>query len=224
MAYQEEAIRFEGKYMDLSQNGMAVLEKEIKKRFNEKNIDKLAEMACSNSCEAFYSVLTKFSEGKRLNLEHTDLWKNMILLVFCRTGNIEETHQELSDILGLDITSAETRRLASTSKKRKQNREMAESETGKRRRHESKITTAIRMGKEDSKTKHKSEKLSTTKQAKSEVKVCSKCHKFGHPTKDCPVLKLKRKSKKRKMLTDWNIIPSREPSAKAKRYVAKVKW
>ena len=106
-------------------------------------MDKLAEMACSNSCEAFYSILTKFSEGKRLNLEHTDLWKSMILLVFCHTGNIEETHQELSDILGLGITSTETRRLASTQKKRKQNKEMADSETGKHCRHESKITTAI---------------------------------------------------------------------------------
>jgi len=82
------------------------------KRFNNKNIDKLAQMACSNSCEAFFGVLTKFSEGKRLNLEHTDLWKSMILLVFCRTGNIDETHKELAVLLNLNVTGAEIVQLA----------------------------------------------------------------------------------------------------------------
>ena len=78
--------------MDLSEYGISVLQKEIRGRFNLKIIDKLAKMACSNSCEAFFGVLTKFSEGKRINLEHSDLWKSTILLVFCRSGNIEETH------------------------------------------------------------------------------------------------------------------------------------
>ena len=72
--------------MDLADYGIAILEKEIKMKFNEKNIDKLVTMVCSNSCEAFFGVLTKFSEGTCLNVEHTDLWKSMMLLVFCRTG------------------------------------------------------------------------------------------------------------------------------------------
>jgi hypothetical protein len=93
------------------------------KRFNSKNIDKNAEMACSNDCEGFYGVLAKFSEGKRLNLEHTDLWRSMIMLVFCRTGNIEETHEELSELLGLNITNIEVMKLMQKSKKRKRNRE-----------------------------------------------------------------------------------------------------
>jgi len=59
--------------MDLSEYGIGVLVRELMKRFNTKNIDKLAQMACGNSCEAFFGVLTKFSEGKHLNLEHTDL-------------------------------------------------------------------------------------------------------------------------------------------------------
>ena len=43
------------------------------------------------------------------------------------------------------------------------------SEEGKMKRHESNVINQICMGKKDSKTKHKSEKFSTTKSAKSKV-------------------------------------------------------
>ena len=223
LEYAKEAIRFGGRYMDLAEYGIDKLEKEIKNRFNHKNIDRLAQMACSNSCEAFSSVLTKFSEGKRLNLEHTDLWKSMILLVFCRTGNIEETHKELGGILNLNTTTAETVRLAKKKRKREANRKRAESELGKKRRHEATITNLIRMGKEDSKTRHKSEKLSTTKSTKAKVDQCSRCKQFGHPTRICPVTKVKHKSKKKK-LTDWNVLLPRPKSGKLDNYQLKVQW
>ena len=207
--------------MDLSEYGIEILQKEMSKRFNLKNIDKLAQMACSNSCEGFFSVLAKFSEGKRLNLEHTDMWKSMILLVFCRTGNIEETHKELGGILGLSTTTAEKKRLAWNKRKRDLGREKAQSESYKQNRHEAKMTTALRMQKEDSKTKHRSEKLSTTKSTKSKVSKCTKCGQWGHPTRICPQLKVKRKSSKKKKLMDWNVLYTRPANSK---YVAKVKW
>ena len=96
----------------MSEYRIGVLFRELMKRFNTKNIDKLAQMACSTSCKAFFGVLTKFSEGKRLNLEHTNLWKSMIFLVFCRTGNTYETHKELSGLLNLNVTVVETVQLA----------------------------------------------------------------------------------------------------------------
>ena len=88
------------------------------------------------------------------------------------------------------------------------------SEEGKTKQHESKVTNLIRMGKEDSKTKHRSEKLSTTKSAKSNVDKCSKCKQLVHPTRQCPIVKVKRKSKKR--LIDWNIIGSRPATKRMK--------
>jgi hypothetical protein len=133
--YAKDAIRFGGRYMDLSDYGIDRLEKEIKSRFNCKNIDKLAKMACSNSCEAFFGVLTKFAEGKRLNLEGKDLWKNMILLVFCRTGNIERTHKDLSSILGLSATKAKRLQLERKAKSHKRKYDASSSETGKDKRH-----------------------------------------------------------------------------------------
>ena len=56
-------------------------------------------------------------------------------------------------------------------------------EEGKTKRRESKVTNLIRLGKVDSKTKHKNEKLSTTKSDKSKVDKCSKCKQLGHPTR-----------------------------------------
>jgi len=102
--------------MDLSKYGIGILVRELMKCFNNKNIDKLAQMACSNSCEAFFGVLTIFLEGKRLNLEHTDLWKSMVLLVIYRTGNIDETHKELSSLLNLNVVAAEIVQLAKKGK------------------------------------------------------------------------------------------------------------
>ena len=49
------------------------------KRFNEKSLDKLAMLPCVNDCESFFGLTTKYSEGKRKCLNHTDLWKNILL-------------------------------------------------------------------------------------------------------------------------------------------------
>ena len=206
--------------MELSYDGVRIIQNELMKRFNTKNIDKISEMACSNDCEGFFGVLTKFTEGKRLNLEHTDLWRNMIMLVFCRTGIIEETHHELSRLLNLGSTEIEVMRLMQNGKKRKRNKERSSSEAGKEARLVAKITNTIRMGKEDGKKKHKSEKLSTTKPTKSKVKRCTKCEQIGHATRECPVLKPKCKRKMDSI--DWNTLYS--PPKKAKNYTAKIEW
>jgi len=216
--YAMSSIRFGGRCMELSFEGVRIIQNELMRRFNTKNIDKIAEMACSNDCEGFFGVLVKFTEGKRLNLEHTDLWQNIIMLVFCRTGKIEDTHNELSQLLNLEITEIEVMRLLKRSKKRKKNRERASSETGKDSRLAAKVTNTIRMGKEDSKKRHKSEKLSTTKSTKSKVKRCTKCEQTGHKAKECPVLKPGRK---RKEHVDWSVL---YPPPKKAKYVAKINW
>ncbi|KAK1733538.1 hypothetical protein QTG54_015826 [Skeletonema marinoi] len=181
--------------------------------------DKIAEMGCSNDCEASFGELSKFSEGKRLNLEHTDLWRSMIMLVVCRSRNIEKTHKELSELLGLEVTKIEEMRMTKKAKKRERNKNYSRSEAGKDARHTAKVTNAIRMGNEDNKKKHKSEKLSRTKSTKSKIKHCTKCNQNGHTARECPVLK--RKSRK-KQLMDWNVFVP--PPKRAKAYIAKTKW
>ena len=50
-----------------------------------------------------------FSEGKRINIDHTDIWKTMLELSSCVTGsgNVERKHIEFSDHLGIPVTSVE---------------------------------------------------------------------------------------------------------------------
>ena len=60
-----------------------------------------------------------FSEGKRINVDHTDIWKTMLELSSCVTGNgnIEQTYIELSDHLGIPVTSVENHFMELKSKK-----------------------------------------------------------------------------------------------------------
>ena len=86
----------------------------------------------------------------------------MILLVFCRTRNIERTHKDLSSILGLSATTAERLQLERKAKSLKRKYDASSSETGKDKRHAAKVTSLMRMGDDDKSTSHKSERLSTT--------------------------------------------------------------
>ena len=95
--------------MSLSPRGIAIVIAVLKKRFNEKTIDNMARGGCSNLSESFWNVNTKFSEGKRLNLDLTDAWIIVNKLTFCRIGegNVAKTHDEVSDKMCLPITSQE---------------------------------------------------------------------------------------------------------------------
>ena len=67
--------RFKGKSMDLSLAGQDTLIKIITARLGEVNIDAVSKILSSNCCENYFSVLTKFSHGKRLNGNFTDTWR-----------------------------------------------------------------------------------------------------------------------------------------------------
>jgi len=64
-------------------------------------------------------VTTKFSEGKQLNLNHTDAYIACNKLAFCRIGegNIEKIHDNGSARLGLGVTSPESAYLSSAAKR-----------------------------------------------------------------------------------------------------------
>jgi hypothetical protein len=55
-----------GMPMSLSEDGILTITKEINKRFNRFMIDKISTSGCSNLAENFWSVTTKFSQGKHL--------------------------------------------------------------------------------------------------------------------------------------------------------------
>ena len=79
------------------------------KKVNKNNIDKISSGGCSNLSESFWSQTTKFTEGKRLNQDHADAYITANKLTFCRIGegNIEKTHEQVSQQLGLKVMSPE---------------------------------------------------------------------------------------------------------------------
>ena len=100
--------------MDLFEKGILKFEAILDRRFNNKTIGKIARCESSNACEGFFGTVMQFLEGKRLNLDQTDIWKVMLELAFCRYGdasdgnsNVGRTHTDLTSLLGLNVTSVE---------------------------------------------------------------------------------------------------------------------
>ena len=94
------------KPMSLTTDGISIITTEIKKRFNNKTIYKVAKAGCSNLAENFWSVVTKFSHHKGINQDHSDHFEVSNKAAFIRigNGNVEKAHDQVSAKLGLPIS------------------------------------------------------------------------------------------------------------------------
>ena len=206
----------EGKNMSLSSAGIMALTKVIQDRFNELTIDKVAGGGCSNLSENFWSTLVKFTEGKRLNYDHTDAWEIMNMLCFCRKGegNIRKTNGQVLEKVGVQIKSPQTKYQGLAEKKNAGVRKIQSSPKFKATRSRSKMTRAHLTGKIDAKKMHKSGKVPLSESAKSSIgpkaakktrgpKQCSNCKQFGHNVTDCPMPVAAKRS--RADLVDFDI-------------------
>jgi hypothetical protein len=125
--------RFKGKYMSMDQEGKEMCIQAIQSRVNKNNIDQLAKILSSNICECYFSVLVKFSHGKRLNLGQSDSWE--VLLNFVG-GLMSHTTIDISTrIMGsFKIKENEIRIVKRKKMKRKKNSDKARKETEKYKR------------------------------------------------------------------------------------------
>lgn len=73
--------RFNGKVMSMSERGQATVFKEISKRLDSSNIDRVAMTMSSNDCENFFGMIAKYSHGKIIFLGQTDSWEAYQLLI-----------------------------------------------------------------------------------------------------------------------------------------------
>ena len=64
--------RFKGVTMDMSTKGKEKLIKVISSRLSIENLDKVFKILSSNLCENYFSMIVKFTEGKRLNTDGAD--------------------------------------------------------------------------------------------------------------------------------------------------------
>lgn len=206
-------LPFGGKNMSLSNKGIATLESALSKRYNVKSIDKIAKGGCSNLSEMHWSVNGKFSEGKRKCEDHTDMWQTTNKLTFCRTGdgNVADTHSRISSSLGLSVNSVQSGFLAGASKRKDQVRARQTSDKFLKNRIFRKMARDHLMGKTDTKSCYRSEKLPLSKSSKSSVGKkaarspfkCSNCVLEGHKCNRCQ-LPLVRKRKVTD-LVDWDL-------------------
>ena len=70
-----KAFRFSGKAMSMGKIGQQTVYREITKRLNEGNIDRVSLAMSSNDCENYFGLLSKFSHGKRIYFGQTDSWQ-----------------------------------------------------------------------------------------------------------------------------------------------------
>ena len=73
--------RFNGKIISTDKRGQDAVYKEISKRLDVSNIDRVALAMSRNDCENFFDMLAKYSHGKRIFLGLTDSWEGYQLLV-----------------------------------------------------------------------------------------------------------------------------------------------
>jgi hypothetical protein len=203
-AYHESTRALRGKNMSLHSRGQEILVSLLRKRFNEKTIDKIAEDGCSNLSESFWNMNTKFSEGKRLNQDHTDHWEVTNKLTFCRVGegNIEKTHSEVSRQLSLKVTSPEFKQQTKSRKIRLRIKNYQKTAEFKDARSFAKATKDQRMGKVDAKKAHRSDKVPLSETIKKETKstgderkkpTCSICKLGDHNASKCKLPRDKKR-------------------------------
>ena len=183
--------------MDLTEEGIEVLEKIILKRFNEKTIDRIAQCGCSNGCEGFWSQLVKFSEGKRIAGCGTDLWESMVKLCFCMNGkgNVEKSKKELAELLNVHFGSVEEKESQTAQRLRDKDFKRHSSEQGKDARKKAKLRLDAQLNKDSRSKHHKSNKVPLARSCKTITKHCAKCKQKGHATRQCIIIKDPKKQK-----------------------------
>ena len=68
----DKQSRLKGKIMNMGKDGQDLVLKEVTKRLNESNVDRVAIAMSSNGCENLFSMLAKCSLGKRMHFGRTD--------------------------------------------------------------------------------------------------------------------------------------------------------
>ena len=151
--------RFKGQYMSISEAGQNVLIKIIVARLNGINIDIVAKILSSNVCENYFSVLTKFSHGKRKNGDFTDTWRIQQYVVAGLISN-ENFLLELMEKVGSPINHIRQQKLESIIRAKRYQQGYHKTVEQKNRRR---LATQIRqhaLGKlENNKNRHVSDKI-----------------------------------------------------------------
>lgn len=227
-----------GKDLSLHTRGIATVQNAIRKKVNHKNVDKIASGGCSNLSKSFWNQTTKFTEGKRLNSDHTDAYITTKKLTFCRVGegNVEKTHDEVTEQMSLKITTPQVKYQIKAQAERDRIKKSQQTEEFKERRCFAKYSKTGQMGKEDTKKAHRSGKVSIEECAKSNMEkiegskrkrpvTCTNCKLAGHNALRCKMPKCTKRSNVDLIDFDVEDFEIKEPLKKRKlNFLAAGEW
>lgn len=207
--YAEKA-RFRGMSMSMGKSGRIKVKGEITKRLDENNIDRVALAMSSNRCENFFSVLVKYTCGKRVYFGKKNGWKVRLKFVAASKSDNRIT-DKIRHEMGVSSTSVVREERITKANKRKQyySDYKKQDKYKDRRSHSKQVKCKQVKANASNPSAHKKDKLSPKEDvhieepaAKSKTKKrnknpCSNCGDF-HPGK-CPEPKYRASRKKSKI-------------------------
>ena len=178
--------------MDISERGQNELKKVIMKRITQDNINRLANIMSSNLCELYFGIRTKFTEGKRLNVDFSNTWRIIQLFV---TGIRSDCTfvQTLAKQIGINKNTVSDEKTSAINDRNKYLSRYKKQESCKMRRRLSTQAKNTLMGRNTrDKCRHRTEKLKPNEKASKKVKIkdksqqkCSNCGQLGHTKSKC---------------------------------------
>lgn len=190
-----KGARFRGRRLSVNAKGQQYLMKIIASRVSEKNVDRLAKIRSSNVCENFFSCLSKFSHGKRLNLDQTDSWSVMQMFVTGLRSDgdfVDKVNAKLGirSSVVREKERAKIERKRQLDRKRKATDEYKEVRKLKSRKKDARMAEAA--SKKVASSCHKTDKMHPTESCKSSATnkkrkgKCSNCGTVGCRKNTCP--------------------------------------
>jgi DNA-binding PadR family transcriptional regulator len=163
--------RFKGKHMSMGAKGQAKVQEVVTKRLDLDNIDRVSTASSSNRCENMYSVLSKWTHGKRNYHGRTDSWEcnQLYVAITINNDDADEIEDKIRKLTGAHFSPSLREEGKATRKKRKiYHRNNKRKEEVKKRRAAAKIiSTRNAVKNSKAPARHKSDKLSPKDDCKS---------------------------------------------------------
>jgi len=179
--------------MSMDNASMEKVTKVIMSRIDRSNVDQIARVMSSNLCENYFSIMVKFSQGKRLNLGQSNSWAVLAHFV----AGLRSNHDFSSQIMErFDIRPSDVRNKVRShfAKRREYWKTWKQSDKYRKQRHLRKVLSSARMGKEAAKSSaHRSGKLNPKDACQAgsltgqhgKKRACSNCREPGHTVENC---------------------------------------
>ena len=177
--------------MDISVSGQNLLSKIILSRITTENIDRISSILSSNVCENYFSMLSKFTNGKRKNVDFSDLWRVQQAMVCGLKSNANFTSDILEKMGVLNSIIRENYMKQKNSEKVFQQHYHKSDKQIERRKMATQVRNHLLNKNQNNSGRHQTDKVKPTetsdkskKRPRKESK-CGNCGRIGHTRTKC---------------------------------------